>query len=129
MAVEFKNPCIQCGACCACFRASFYWAECDDVSEGGVPVHLTVPFGPFRCRMIGTAGSNPRCVALIGEIGVAVRCSIYQNRSSVCRDFIPSFENSFGNPDCDKARMKWNLLPLTPVDWLNEPPFDYPRAA
>ena len=36
------NPCVSCGACCVAFRASFYWAEGDDTTEGGVPVHLTV---------------------------------------------------------------------------------------
>ena len=24
------NPCVTCGACCAHFRVSFYWAEADD---------------------------------------------------------------------------------------------------
>ncbi|HBP8873638.1 TPA: YkgJ family cysteine cluster protein, partial [Escherichia coli] len=24
------NPCMRCGACCAFFRVSFYWAEADD---------------------------------------------------------------------------------------------------
>ncbi|WP_142908916.1 CxxCxxCC domain-containing protein, partial [Klebsiella pneumoniae] len=23
------NPCMTCGACCAFFRVSFYWAEAD----------------------------------------------------------------------------------------------------
>ncbi len=27
-----ENPCINCGACCAYFRVSFYWAES---TEGG----------------------------------------------------------------------------------------------
>ena len=129
MSDESKNPCIQCGACCAYFRASFYWAECDNVTEGGVPVTLTMPFGPFRCMMQGTSGSKPRCVALIGEISKAVRCSIYQNRSSVCREFTPSYQNGSANTSCDKARSKWNMAPLTPADWQEEPPFDFPRAA
>ncbi|THB82127.1 YkgJ family cysteine cluster protein, partial [Pantoea allii] len=24
---EISNPCVSCGACCAHFRVSFYWAE------------------------------------------------------------------------------------------------------
>ena len=27
---EEPNPCIECGACCAYYRASFYWAEADE---------------------------------------------------------------------------------------------------
>jgi len=27
MSVVSFNPCIDCGACCALFRASFYWAD------------------------------------------------------------------------------------------------------
>ncbi|ENJ4382725.1 YkgJ family cysteine cluster protein, partial [Salmonella enterica] len=36
------NPCMTCGACCAYFRVSFYWAEGDDAS-GRVPASLTEP--------------------------------------------------------------------------------------
>jgi hypothetical protein len=35
------NPCVSCGACCAHFRVSFYWAEADD-APGGI-VHLHSP--------------------------------------------------------------------------------------
>ncbi|EKJ0223351.1 YkgJ family cysteine cluster protein, partial [Escherichia coli] len=27
------NPCMACGACCAFFRVSFYWAKVDDAGE------------------------------------------------------------------------------------------------
>jgi len=33
-----NNSCLSCGACCAHCRVSFYWAEADDVTRGGVPV-------------------------------------------------------------------------------------------
>ncbi len=36
------NPCMTCGACCAYFRVSFYWAEADDAG-GLVPSALTEP--------------------------------------------------------------------------------------
>ncbi|MGN2398423.1 YkgJ family cysteine cluster protein, partial [Klebsiella quasipneumoniae] len=43
------NPCMTCGACCAYFRVSFYWAEADDAG-GLVPAALTEPLTPFlRC--------------------------------------------------------------------------------
>lgn len=40
------NPCMTCGACCAYFRVSFYWAEASD-GGGTVPVHLTEPLTPL----------------------------------------------------------------------------------
>ncbi len=90
--------CQRCGACCAVFRVSFYWAEADDAEGGTVPVALTEPVGAhFRC-MRGTAMSPVRCVALVGEVGQQVGCSIYPLRSSTCRSVEP------GDEQCLKAR-------------------------
>ena len=111
------NPCLSCGACCAYFRASFYWAEGDDASPEGVPVGLTEKLTPHLRVMRGTDRRPPRCVALLGEIGSAVRCSIHPRRSSVCREFVPSWEDGTHNPRCDQARAAWGLRPLTPEDW------------
>ncbi len=86
------HPCLTCGACCAYFRASFYWAEADDATPGGVPANMTRKLGEFRRSMIGMDGIKPRCIALQGEIGKAVFCSIYERRASVCRAFDPSWE-------------------------------------
>lgn len=47
------NPCMTCGACCAYFRVSFYWAEADDAG-GLVPSALTEPLTPFLRCMSGT---------------------------------------------------------------------------
>lgn len=126
------NPCLQCGACCAYFRASFYWAEGDDATPGGVPIELTAKLTPFLRVMRGTDQPHPRCVALLGEIGKSVRCAIHPQRSSVCRDFVPSWENGEPNPRCDKARARWGLAPLTPHDWEDpDAPTtpEFPRAA
>lgn len=114
------NPCLKCGACCAFYRASFYWAECDDATPGGVPAILTSSFGPFRRIMNGTNGGSPRCVALLGTVSSEVRCTIYPNRASVCRDFNPSWLHDEPNPRCDKARIAWNLEPLRP-GWSSRP--------
>lgn len=111
------HPCLSCGACCAFFRASFYWAEADD-SGGTVPVALTTQVSPYFIAMKGTLGSNPHCIALEGEIGKSVFCSIHPLRSSSCRDFEPSFENGEHNERCDKARAKWGIPPLTLDDWV-----------
>ena len=112
------NPCLTCGACCAHFRASFYWAEADDATPDGVPTHLTDDFPPHFRIMKGTNSKSPRCIALIGQIGRSVYCDIHPRRSTVCRDFPPSYENGVVNERCDQARAAHQLPPLTPEDWL-----------
>lgn len=62
-------------------------------------------------------GSTPRCIALAGAIGEEVKCTIYENRSSVCRDFDASWINGEQNERCDKARAAWGLPPLEPDAW------------
>jgi Fe-S-cluster containining protein len=121
------NPCLTCGACCAYYRASFYWAESDLAQPDGVPSELTEKMNDFRLFMRGSTGSEPRCIALMGFIGKKVNCSIYDRRASVCRDFPPSWENNIHNERCDKARTAWGLAPLTPEIW--HLPEDFPKAA
>jgi len=98
------NPCLTCGACCACYRVSFYWAETDEATQGGVPVNMT-----FRAVMKGTNQPEPRCVALEGEIGLRVRCAIYERRPGPCRDLPFSGRDGLREEKCDKARAAWNL--------------------
>jgi hypothetical protein len=122
------NPCLNCGACCAFYRASFYWAEASsEFNPGGVPIELTEKLNDFRLAMRGTGGANPRCIALKGFIGQGVSCSIYDRRASICREFEPSWQNNTANPRCDKARAAWGLAPLTPEFWID--PRHFPRAA
>ena len=89
------NPCMTCGACCAYFRVSFYWAEADDAG-GLVPSALTEPLTPFLRCMSGTNQRQSRCAALSGDIGDAVHCTIYENRPSPCREFAMSGEDGAG---------------------------------
>ncbi|ATA22239.1 hypothetical protein EDC48_11854 [Gibbsiella quercinecans] len=119
---ELNNPCVSCGACCAYFRVSFYWAEADD-GGGVVPASLTEPLTPFLRCMQGTNSKSPRCTALDGEIGKAVSCSIYLNRPSPCREFDQSGLNGLRNEACDRARARYGLPPL-PV----EKPLPLPSA-
>ena len=92
--------CQRCGACCAQFRVSFYWAEADDAPGGIVPAALTRQVSPqLRC-MAGTEVAPVRCIALEGKIGQTVGCSIYAQRSSTCKGVMP------GDPQCLKARAK-----------------------
>ena len=95
--------CQRCGACCAHFRVSFYWGEADDAPGGRVPVALTRQVTPqLRC-MAGTDAKPVRCIALQGEVGQAVGCSIYALRSSTCREVQP------GDAQCLRARAAFGL--------------------
>lgn len=105
------NPCLHCGACCAWFRVSFYWAEGDDAG-GQVPASLTEPLTPFLRCMRGTNQKAPRCHALSGEVGSHVSCNIYHGRPSPCREFQMSGEQGQVNSACDRARAHFGLPPL-----------------
>ena len=52
--------------------------------------------------------------ALLGEVGCGTRCTVYENRSSTCREFTAAWENGEANPHCDAARAAYGLPPLTP---------------
>jgi hypothetical protein len=125
--MEKVNPCLTCGACCANFRVSFYWAEGNDATAGGVPVHLTEKLNEFRRVMLGTNRPEPRCIALKGVIGDEVSCAIYPQRSSACRGFEASWVSGVRNESCDRARGAWGLLPLQPDSW--QAPENFPKAA
>lgn len=112
------NPCLKCGACCTFYRVSFYWSEADPIAGGSVPPEMTEPILPFYACMRGTNQPHPRCVALRGRIGDRVSCSIYELRSSTCREF--GFQNENGGLTiragelefCNHAREACGLPPL-----------------
>ncbi|MDE8554833.1 YkgJ family cysteine cluster protein [Pantoea vagans] len=108
---ELSNPCVSCGACCAHFRVSFYWAEADDAG-GLVPTELTEPLSLLMRNMHGTNDRAPRCVALQGDIGGCVSCGIYEQRPTPCREFSMSGEAGIHNEACDRARARYGLPPL-----------------
>jgi len=104
------NPCLSCGACCAHFRVSFYWAEADDAPGGQVPVQLTERMHAHLRCMKGTNGESPRCIALKGEIGKQVACAIYELRPSACREFNMLEEDGTPNERCHKLRAQIGLV-------------------
>jgi len=108
---DITNPCMTCGACCAYFRVSFYWAEADDAG-GVVPVDLTEPLSLLMRNMRGTNDRTPRCVALQGEPGSCVSCGIYEQRPSPCREFAMSGEDGVVHEACDRARARHGLPAL-----------------
>lgn len=99
--------CIECGACCASFRVSFYWGETNAHDNGSVPIELTTPISPHHVCMKGTEQKPVRCIALEGTVGERVACSIYGLRSSTCRQF------EAGSEDCIKARKIHGLPELS----------------
>jgi len=115
------NPCVQCGACCAFFRVSFFWEEANPDEATAVPIKFTNETDDMCQCMKGTDQQFPRCIALMGEIGRQVTCSIYANRSSTCRDF-GLHENihkitvtGLDLVRCNEARKAWSLPPLNRV--------------
>ncbi len=111
--MSIDNPCLSCGACCAYFRVSFFWGECAS-SGGTVPDNATVQVSPFHVAMSGTEAKPARCVGLMGDIGCGVRCTLYGQRSSTCREFEASWADGQHNAHCDAARAAHGLPPLTP---------------
>lgn len=105
------NPCLDCGACCASFRVSFYWSEVRSAG-GTVPDERTEPLPPHRVCMGGTNSKAPRCTALQGTVGQAVRCDIYAERPSTCREFSWVDENGAPDAACGRARAMHGLPPL-----------------
>lgn len=99
-----RNPCLNCGACCAAFRVSFYWGE---AAACGLPEKLTEKLNPWMSCMVGTNQNSPHCRALQGTIGTAVRCTVYAERPSPCREVHP------GDEKCNRARARHGMGPLT----------------
>ena len=56
-----------------------------------------------------------RCIALQGKVGQQVRCTIYENRPSPCRNFQAAYEHGIPNKRCNEARMAHQLKPLDPT--------------
>ena len=101
--------CQTCGACCASFRVDFHVAELAGGAYAwgdGVPVAMTVAVTASLVRMVGTDSgfdTPPRCVALSGQLGREVGCSIYAARPGPCREF------EAGSEACLRARRRHGL--------------------
>ena len=104
--------CLSCGACCAAFRVDFHCADLATADSAGVPVEMTVPLTATLVRMRGTDEAPPRCVALEGDVGKSVSCTIYERRPGPCRDFAPYAPLGIGDDACDRARRRHGLPPL-----------------
>lgn len=107
------SPCSSCGLCCSHFRVSFPVGEIDQQGSNiNVPITFAVKLNDFRAVMKGTEQGG-RCVALEGECGKeGVKCSIYANRPSVCREFPVWDEQGKVNPKCNELREKHSLTKI-----------------
>lgn len=104
------SVCQTCGACCASFRVDFHPVELAGGAFAwgeGVPLAMTQPVTPAIVRLCGTDDAPPRCVALAGEIGQQVSCTIYDARPSPCREF------DVEHPACNRARQRHGLARLS----------------
>ena len=97
------ETCQQCGACCAYFRVSFYWAEAD---ERGWPAADVRKVNDVIACLAGTDQPQPRCLALQGNVGETVSCTRYAQRPSPCRELQP------GDEKCNRARAAHGLQPV-----------------
>ena len=91
---------FQCQACGACCSYSAEWPRFtteDDADLDRIPLdYVDDSLGRMRC--IGD-----RCAALVGEVGVATSCRIYDIRPDVCRACEP------GDDECRTARRRFGL--------------------
>ena len=103
--VASSDACVSCGACCANYRVSFYWAEAERM-----PANMVEPLTAVYSCMKGTNQAQVKCIALQGEVGQQVSCSIYTIRSSTCK------EVQIADDHCNKARLAHNLIPLINIE-------------
>ena len=105
------SVCQRCGACCATYRVTLPRCELD--SAGGVvPANLTEPYTPTTACMREHSEHPRHCIALAGDIGTHVDCTIYDRRPAACREFAPLAALGLGDEACDEARRHCGLAPL-----------------
>lgn len=91
--MDHSYDCQSCGACCSGLGVDVYGD--DDVPDKFVKNDRL--FGPSMRERKGC------CICLKGKIGVRVRCSIYDQRPTVCREFQP------GSQQCLDSRKRNGL--------------------
>lgn len=86
------TDCQACGACCAYSAQWPRFSLEEDAQLDLIPPTLVAEdLSGMRCTGV-------RCDALVGEVGKATACSIYEVRPDVCRACVP------GGDDCRMAR-------------------------
>ena len=78
-----------------------------------MPPDVVEPLTAVYSCMKGTNQAQPRCIMLSGEIGQQVSCTMYERRSSSCK------EVQAGDSQCTKARLAHGLIPLVDVEIIH----------
>jgi Fe-S-cluster containining protein len=96
--------CRACGACCAYSAEWPRFSLEDDATLARIPDRYVHPdHNGMRC--IGD-----RCAALVGEVGTATTCAVYDVRPEVCRAC------TIGDDACTMARQRFGLERLADDD-------------
>jgi Fe-S-cluster containining protein len=96
------SPCLTCGACCSYSDEWPRFSTESDEALARIPARF-VDTSLARMRCIGA-----RCAALVGTVGEATSCAIYDLRPDVCRACLP------GDDECRLARARHGLLDIPP---------------
>ena len=96
-AVLDESSCQSCGACCA-YSAEWPRFSLEDESALAAIPEKFIDDSLGRMRCVGD-----RCSALVGAVGVATACAIYEVRPDVCRACQP------GDDECLTARRRFGL--------------------
>jgi Fe-S-cluster containining protein len=94
------SPCNACGACCA---YSAEWPRFTLESDAAI---ACLPNEFVNKGANGMRCGGARCCALVGDVGVATSCAVYELRPDVCRECQP------GDDACAMARKRAGLPPL-----------------
>ena len=108
------NQCERCGTCCAFFPVKFSRTTDPLFCGSSALLSLSSAMGEHDLVMNGTNGRNPRCIALVGQVGVRVSCGIYDQRPSCCRDFMPAWDHGDFNSLCNRSRAAYGLPTFDP---------------
>ena len=95
------SPCQRCGACCAYDKN---WPRFSLEAEEDIAL---IPEALVALDKSGMRCVENRCLALSGEVGKQVSCTIYGLRPDVCRTCMP------GDPECNTAREHYGFSTIT----------------
>lgn len=99
--------CQDCGACCSYFKVYFREEDNPNYKKLGDKIFFVSKDKIFMKGRETFKGG--KCVALEGEVGKHVSCSVYEDRPDVCRKFDRVLPNGKINPRCVQARLSLKL--------------------
>jgi Fe-S-cluster containining protein len=86
------------------------------IREPQLPINQELGLTKFiKSKQYEFNKSQRICVALEGKLYEDARCSVYESRPKVCRDFPPA------SPQCNRIRKQWGLDSIG--DNIQEVPF------